>query len=98
MTCLCKNPKPALMRGRDRKYTVVCMNCTRTGYKASCKTAAQFYWELATEPEKWADKEQPFPVLESQTTPFCTKPSTMKPGGMIQNDLARVRRHCHEPL
>lgn len=52
MTCLCKNPKPALMRGRDRKYTVVCMNCTRTGYKASCKTAAQFYWELATEPEK----------------------------------------------
>lgn len=32
MTCLCKNPKPALMRGRDRKYTVVCMNCTRTGY------------------------------------------------------------------
>lgn len=62
MTCLCNNPKPALMRGRDRKYQVVCMNSTRAGYKESRKTAAQFYWELATEPEKWFDKPQPYPV------------------------------------
>ena len=62
MTCICNNPKPSLMRGRDRKYQVVCMNCTRAGYKASCKIAAQFYWELATEPEKWAYayKELPY--------------------------------------
>lgn len=62
MTCLCKNPKPALMRGRDRKYQVVCMNCTRAGYKDRRLAAAQFYWELATELENWADKEHPFPV------------------------------------
>lgn len=62
MTCICNNPKPALMRGRDRKYMVVCMNCTRAGYKESRKTAAQFYWELATEPEKWFDKPQPYPA------------------------------------
>lgn len=62
MTCLCNNPKPSLMRGRDRKYQVVCMNCTRAGYKASCQTVAQFYWELATEPKKWAGKPQIHPV------------------------------------
>lgn len=62
MTCLCNNPKPALMRGRDRKYQVVCMNYTRAWYKESRKTAAQFYWELATEPEKWFDKPQPYPA------------------------------------
>lgn len=62
MTCLCNNPKPAVMRCRDRKYAIICMNCTRTGYKDRRLAAAQFYWELATEPETWADKEQPYPV------------------------------------
>lgn len=62
MTCICNNPKPAVMRCRDRKYAIICMNCTRTGYKDRRLAAAQFYWELATEPEKWADKEQPYPA------------------------------------
>lgn len=62
MTCICKTPKAVLNRDRKGKYYGVCLACYRIGYKSNTKKAALFYWELATEPEKWVDKEQPFPV------------------------------------
>lgn len=80
MTCLCKNPKPALMRGRDRKYTVVCMNCTRTGYKAArLRHSFTGSWQPSRRSGPLPIKSSPtLPRLESQTTLFCTKPSTMR--------------------
>lgn len=62
MTCICKAPNTVLNRDRKGRYYGVCLACGRVGYKSNLKNAALDYWEQATEPAKFVDAEQKYPM------------------------------------